>query len=85
MNILFWLFLIFDLLTCIVLLIAGDFRRSFTGNNPMGWVAILMLCCVVAGPVARFVFKRLMAGLVLVTAPVAALLVWYLLDKLKET
>lgn len=83
MNILFWLLLIFDLLTCIVLLLAGDFRRSFTGNNPMSWVPLLMLGCVIAAPILRFVFKRQMASLILAALPAVTLLVWYLIDKNK--
>ena len=81
MNILFWLLLVFDLLTCIVLLIAGDFRRSFTGNNPMGWVAIVLLVCVVAGPVVRYGLKRPIASVVLAGVPVLALLICYVMDK----
>ncbi len=83
MNVLFWLLLGFDLITCIILLMAGDFRRSFTGNNPLGWVPLLMLGCVIAAPITRFLFKRQMAGLILAALPALTLLVWYLIDKNK--
>ncbi|MBL7783549.1 MAG: hypothetical protein JNM22_20110 [Saprospiraceae bacterium] len=84
MTLLFWLLWIFDLLISVILVIAGDFRRSFTNNNPMAWAPALMLVCVVAAPLARFVFKRPTAGLVLAAMPVLLLLLWYGVDKAKS-
>lgn len=82
MGFLFWLIWAIDLTTCIILFLAGDFRRSFTGNNPYGWVAVLFLLCVIAGPLLRLLMKRQNQSLGLVALPVLVMLIWYLFDKI---
>lgn len=84
MTFLFWLLWLFDLATCLLLFIAGDFRRSFTGNNPQAWVAVVLLVCVLASPIVRFVFKRPLPSLITAGIPVLALLIWYMADKATE-
>ena len=81
MGFLFWLFWAIDVATCIALYFAGDFRRSFTGNNPSGWVAVLFLLCVVAGLLFRLVFGRRSISLMVVAMPLLVILAWYLIDK----
>lgn len=82
MSFLFWLLWIVDCLLTVFIIIAKNFRNSFTNNDPTAWIVVFFIACLVGSLVLRYALRQQVGGYILVLLPLILLVGWYLVDKL---
>ena len=82
MSFLFWLLWIVDCLLTVFIIIAKNFRNSFTSSNdPTAWVIAFFIACLVGSLVLRYALRQQAGSYILVLLPLILLVGWYLMDK----
>ena len=85
MTILFWFLFIIDLLLCLLAVVGKGFRDDFGASSINTWFTVLLFAGMIGGLIARFVLKKQVIGLALMSVPVLVMIIWYFIDTRGDT
>lgn len=82
MNVLFWLCWLANALLVLIAMLGKGFRDSFGAGSLINMIMGIVLMSILAGSlILRFGLKQKGWSLILVLLPLAAMCIWYLIDR----